>query len=183
MARGEPDWPGRADQDDLAYREQSSAANALEDPEADQLREGAGQAASRRSQGEHDDGADEHPSRPEPVSRPSAHGNHGPEAEQVTGDNPLDAIDGGVQVVGKGLQRNVDDGGVEDSHDAAEGDGGHHAPEPPGPSPSRDEVGLPAGRVPFMAALVIFVSRYLPPGIASGGDRRSPSRDLRPSRT
>ena len=44
-----------------------------------------------------------------------------------------------------------------------------------GLSPSRDGVGLPRGRVPFMAALVIFTQRYPPPSVGGGGDRLSPS--------
>ena len=89
-ARGPHPFLGREgpEQHGHAHRGQHASADPLEDPEEDQLGETVGQTAEDRGAGEHGDGEQQHPFRPEAVAEPPGGGDEDGQADQVARPPP-----------------------------------------------------------------------------------------------
>jgi hypothetical protein len=108
---------GGLDEDHLADRRQHSASDALEHAEEDQLPARGGQRTQTRTQREDDEGDEVEASRAEAPHRPAGDRNDRGEREQVAGDDPLDALERGMEIAGEIVERDVDDRRVEHRHD------------------------------------------------------------------
>jgi hypothetical protein len=61
---------------------------------------------------------------PKFVADPPRGGNPDREAQDITGDHPLEGGRVRVELLGEGWERDVDDGGVQDVHEQPEHEGG-----------------------------------------------------------
>ena len=113
---------GRAGQDRHAERHEHAAAEALQDAEGDQHLQRAGGRAEHRADGEEQHGEEVEPLGAEAVGRPAGERDDARQGQRVAGHGPGDRGRGGVELLLEGLERDGDDGDVEDRHDGAEDD-------------------------------------------------------------
>jgi hypothetical protein len=109
----------RAVEHRLADRHHHPAADALRDPERDQLTDRLRQPAERGAEREDRERGEEHPLGADAVTDPTRRRDPHRQAEQVGRDHPLETGVGGVELVLDGRERHVDDRGVEHVHEDA----------------------------------------------------------------
>ena len=85
--------------------------------------------AERGARGEEHERDDVEAAGAEARRGPAGDGDHGGEREHVAGDDPLDAVQRRVEVLGEGVEGDVDDRRVEHGHDRAEDHHDRYAPE------------------------------------------------------
>ena len=118
---------GGAGQDRHAERHQHAAAEALEHPVEDEQLERGGGGAQHGAGGEEQHGQQVEALGAEAVRGPAGQRDDAGQGEGVAGHRPRDLGRGGVELALEGLERDGDDGDVEDRHDRAEDDhAGHH---------------------------------------------------------
>ncbi len=106
--------------DGHADRHQHAPADALDNPEEDQLAEVLRDPAEHRRNGEGHHRDQVEPLGSPAVGRPAGERDHGPLGEKVAGDDPRDVrVAARVQVMLQGGDGDVDDRRVEDRHDRA----------------------------------------------------------------
>ena len=98
----------------LAAGGTAQIAEALQDAEGDQRLGRPGEAAERRTADEEHEREHVEPLRAEAVRRPAGDRDDGGERQRVPGDDPLDRLQLRVEVLGEVVDRDVDDGHVED---------------------------------------------------------------------
>ena len=118
---------GGPGQDRHAERHQHAAAETLQDAEEDQHLERGRRRAEHGAGGEERDREEVEALRAEPVRGPAGQRDHAGEGQRVGGHRPGDLGGRGVELFLEGVQRDGDDGDVEDRHDRPQDDhAGHH---------------------------------------------------------
>ncbi len=112
----------------LTYWHDHAAAHALQHAEQHQRGGRGGHSAQCRSGSEQHQRDHVHALGSITPRGPAGDRDHGRQRQQIAGDHPLHARDRAVQVAAKGVQRHVDDRGVQDRHDHPQD---HHAGDLP----------------------------------------------------
>ena len=100
-----------------ADRRHHPATGALDDPEHDELGDVLRQPTEHRSEGEDDDGDEQHPFAAEAVAQPPRGGDEDGQAHQVGDDDAVDGRRRNVEVTPDRGQSHVHDGDVHDVHE------------------------------------------------------------------
>ncbi len=109
-------------QDGLRDRLQRAPGESLEDAEEDQCPQAPGGAAEKGAEGEQADGDEQEALAPEEPAEPARHGDDDGIGGQVGGDDPGRLVDPRGEAAPDVVERDVDDGGVDDHHER----GQHH---------------------------------------------------------
>ena len=124
-------------EDGLLAGGEAAAACALQDAGDDEQREGVGDAAEERADGEEGDAGHVEALASEAVGEPAGDGQDDGGGDEVAGEDPGGLFLAGAEGSGDVGQGDVGDGGVEDLHEGGESDGESDRP--------RIVVGLPDG--------------------------------------
>ncbi|MNC25715.1 hypothetical protein D3C75_738140 [compost metagenome] len=112
----------------LAVGHQAGGAQRLQDPGEDQDRQGTRPCTQGRTQGKQQKAHIINPAPPEQVGQLAHNGQGGADGQQVSGQHPLDIVEGNRQLLRDGRQGHIGNAAVQRRHEGAHRNIGQHRP-------------------------------------------------------